>query len=199
MKRKFVLLERIALYLRRVLPVGTDRRAVRRVACRPRVISTPERPAVAPYRLLLAIAATLIRPAFCSLTRPDPAENVERKPALTLVSDAYRLDKIYHSMEGPFSIASRVHVDEAAKCPVQWITGLETQVVDAADLKPISQKFFCHSNLTLTEHGPSPAQFNQRFGGKTHLDWRLFTLIPGRLSIELPKGFGIPVPADTPL
>ncbi len=82
---------------------------------------------------------------------------------------------------------------------MQWITGLETQVVDATEQKPISQEFFCHSNLTLAEHGGTPRQYNQRFGGKTHLDWRLFTLVPGRLSIELPQGFGVPVPSDVPL
>lgn len=99
-------------------------------------------------------------------------------------------------MEGPFSIRSGMRANESSQCPVQWLTGIESQVVDAADEKLISQEFFCHSNLTFTEHGEGPAHFNQRAGGSTHLDWRLFTLVPGRMSIDLPKGFGIPVPAD---
>ena len=143
------------------------------------------------------IAGVLAGPAVYSLTRPDPAE--QAKKSLTLVSDEYRLDKIYRSMEGPMSIASGIHFANRDKSRVQWVTGLETQVVDATEETPISQEFFCHSNLTFAEHSVTPSAVNQRFGGKTHFDWRLFTLAPGRLSIELPPGFGVPVPADTPL
>src|SRR5437588_2093186 len=32
-----------------------------------------------------------------------------------------------------------------------------------------------------------------------HLDWRLFSLVPGRSSIDLPRGFGVPVPSDASL
>ena len=147
--------------------------------------------------VLLIIAAALVGPAVYSLTRPDiPART---KDPQTLVSDPYRLDKIYRSMEGPYSVQSGIHVAPVDKSPVQWITGLETEVVDATEQKPISQEFFCHSNLTFAEHSGTPDQYNQRLGGKTHLDWRLFTLVPGRLSIDLPKGFGVPIPADAPL
>ena len=145
--------------------------------------------------VLLAIAVGLVWPAVYSLTQSDPVE----KAVLTLVSDPYRLDKIYRSMEGPMSVESGIHLATAEKSRVQWVTGLETQVVDATEQTPISQEFFCHSNLTFAEHSGTPLQFNQRFGGKTHLDWRLFTLVPGRLSIELPPGFGVPIPADARL
>ena len=118
---------------------------------------------------------------------------------LTLVSDPYRLDKIYHSMEGPMSIQSGIRLATAEKSKVQWITGLETQVVDATEQKPISQEFFCHSNLTFGEHDLTPDQHNEELGGKTHLDWRLFTLVPGRLAIDLPPGFGVPIPNDAAL
>jgi hypothetical protein len=144
--------------------------------------------------VLLATAGVLVWPAIYSLTRPDSAE----KAVLTMVSDPYRLDKIYRSMEGPMSIQSGIHL-ATEKSRVQWITGLETQVVDATEQKPISQEFFCHSNLTFAEHSGTPRQYNQQLGGKTHLDWRLFTLVPGRLSIELPHGFGVPIPSDAPL
>jgi len=97
------------------------------------------------------------------------------------------------------SIESGIHLTSGQKPNVEWITGLETKVIDATEDKPISQEFFCHSNLTFAEHGVTPVQYNQRFGGKTHLDWRLFTLVPGRTSIELPPGFGVPVPSDAPL
>jgi len=144
---------------------------------------------------LFTVAAVLVAPAVYSLTRL----NTVHTAALTLVSEPYRLDKIYRSMEGPMSIASGIHVGSSDKSRVQWVTGLETEIVDAVDQKPISQEFFCHSNLTFAEHGTTPSQVNHEFGGKTHFDWRLFTLVPGRRSIELPPGFGVPVPADAPL
>jgi hypothetical protein len=102
-------------------------------------------------------------------------------------------------MEGPMSIQTGIHVGQNERSRVQWITGLETEVVDAAEQKPISQEFFCHANLTFAEHGRTPDHYNQELGGKTHLDWRLFTLVPGKLAIELPKGFGVPVPSDAAL
>jgi hypothetical protein len=141
------------------------------------------------------LGGLLIWPAVYSLTRVDSPKVASQ----TLVSDPYRLDKIYRSMEGPMSIQSKIRVGGAQKCPVQWITGLEGEVVDATDEKPISQEFFCHSNLTFAEHSGTPDQFNKELGGKTHLDWRLFTLVPGRLAIDLPPGFGVPIPSDAPL
>src|SRR6266566_2444465 len=149
--------------------------------------------------VLLAIAGALVVPAIYSLTRPDPAAKAKADGLQTLVSDPYRLDKIYRSMEGPWSIQSGIHLATGKKSGVQWVTGLETEVVDATAQKPISQEFFCHSNLTFAEHGRRPGQYNQQLGGKTHLDWRLFTLVPGRLSLELPPGFGVPIPSDAPL
>ncbi len=148
--------------------------------------------------LLLTLAGVLVAPALYSLTRSDPAKQGEGK-SLTLVSDPYHLDRIYHSMEGPWSLQRGIRVGAGEKAPMQWVTGLETTVVNAAESAPISQEFFCHSNLTFAEHSATPAQYNQRFGGETHFEWRLFTLVPGRLSIELPQGFGMLVPADAPL
>src|SRR5438128_9087837 len=149
--------------------------------------------------VLLAIAGALVVPAVYSVTRPDPEAKAKADGLQTLVSDPYRLDKIYRSMEGPWSIQSGIHLATSVKSGVQWVTGLETEVVDATAERPISQEFFCHSNLTFAEHGRTPLQYNQQLGGKTHLDWRLFTLVPGRPSIELPSGFGVPIPSDAPL
>src|SRR5262249_62132078 len=50
--------------------------------------------------VLLALAALLVLPAVYSLTRSDSA----KKSVLTLMSEPYRLDKIYRSMEGPWSV-----------------------------------------------------------------------------------------------
>jgi len=144
---------------------------------------------------LLAIAILLSAPAVYSLRRPEPA----MQSILTLTSDPYRLDKLYRSMEGPSSAQSGIKLATRNKSPVQWITGLETEVVDANVQTPVSPEFFCHSNLTFAHQGPSPDQYNARLGGKTHLDWRLFSLVPGRSSIDLPRGFGVPVPSDASL
>jgi hypothetical protein len=86
-------------------------------------------------------------------------------------------------MEGPLSVQSGIHLAKGKKSRVQWVAGLETQVVDATAHKPISQEFFCHSNLTFAEHSGTPRQYNQRFGGKTHLDWR------SRAQPNLQQGF----------
>ncbi|HEY6071528.1 MAG TPA: hypothetical protein VIU85_09160 [Chthoniobacterales bacterium] len=154
--------------------------------------------------IFLGSAILLAAPAVYLLRRPA----VPPESFLTLTSASYRLDKLYRSMEGPSSVQSDIPITDPAKLPAPdsklrvptvWITGLETEIVDAIEQKPISQEFFCHSNLTFSEHGATPEEFNARFGGKTHLDWRLFSLVPGRSSIELPKGFGIPVPADAAL
>jgi hypothetical protein len=145
--------------------------------------------------VLLVFASALLGPAVYSLTRPNSTD----KTVLTLLSDPYRLDKIYRSMEGPMSVQSGIHLTADKKAPMSWVTGLETEVVDATERSPISQEFFCHSNLTFCESAGTPHEYNQRFSGKTHLDWRIFTLVPGRLSIELPPGFGVPIPSDVPL
>lgn len=146
--------------------------------------------------VLFVLAVALTAPAIFWFTWHQP----DHTQTATLVSDAYRLDKIYPSMQGPMSIASGIHLDTPAnKCHVQWITGIEAEVVDAEKETRVSQEFFCHSNLTFAEHSGTPDRYNAELGGKTHLDWRLFTLAPGRLSIQLPPGFGVPVPADAPL
>ncbi|MBV9008739.1 MAG: hypothetical protein JO354_06155 [Verrucomicrobia bacterium] len=145
--------------------------------------------------VLLTTAAALSAVAIYSLTRSDKAE----VKSVTLLSDPYHLDKIYRSMEGPFSISRGIQLTASSKASLEWVTGVEMQVVDATKQKPVSQEFFCHSNLTFAEHSVTPMQYNQRDGGRTHFDWRLFTLVPGRLSIQLPEGFGMLVPGGASL
>src|SRR5438046_3243758 len=92
---------------------------------------------------LLAIAGALVVPAVYSLTRPDPQE----KAAFTLMSDPYQLDKIYRSMEGPWSIQRGMHRGMAQKSHVQWGTGRENEVLDPAGHEPIAQGHFASSKL----------------------------------------------------
>lgn len=144
---------------------------------------------------LLGILLVVLGPAIYSLTRPDSPSTSD----LTLVSGGYRLDKMYRSMEGPWSIQRDIRLqpaDSEPRASTVWITGLEMQVVDAAKQNPVSPEFFCHSNLTFAEHTTASGGMNEQPTGKMQLGGRLFTLAPGRLSIELPPGFGVPVPAD---
>lgn len=97
------------------------------------------------------------------------------------------------------SVESGLRLPANDRSSVQWITGVDAEVVNATDQKPISQEYFCHSNLTFAENGATADKINRGFGGKTHFDARLFTLVPGRLSIQLPDGFGVPVPANAAL
>jgi len=163
--------------------------------------------------LLLSIGLLVVAGAAYSVFHSAAAE----ESLLTLNSASYHLDKLYRSMEGPSSVQSDIelapssHFDlpnrvasNAAKTtsPIQhfvWLTGIDTTIVDAKSQAQISPEYFCHSNLTFAEHGTTPEQYNARLGGKIHFDWRLFSLVPGRSSIELPQGFGIPVPSDASL
>ncbi|NIP84065.1 MAG: hypothetical protein GTO03_00285, partial [Planctomycetales bacterium] len=77
--------------------------------------------------------------------------------SLDILSDAYRLDQVYLSMRGPRSnhaaipLAPNLPADETL-----WLTEIETQVVDADTRQPVSNEFFCHSNLTLNPDSTTP-------------------------------------------
>ena len=118
---------------------------------------------------------------------------------LTLLSQGYRIDRLYKSMEGPSAPHPGLKLPCAENDRFTWLTGVESEVVDAASSQTISSEFMCHANLTFDQSKQTPEQYNQSFGGRTHLEWRLFSMIPGRFSIRLPEGFGIPVPKDAVL
>ena len=119
--------------------------------------------------------------------------------SVTLLSQTYTLDRIYHSMEGPYGVLGDLKLEGRHPKTLLWITGVETAVMGKDGETAISPEFFCHANLTLSEQGNAPDAHNASFGGETHLDWRLFTLVPGRLSSHLPEGFGVPVHGSEPL
>lgn len=113
---------------------------------------------------------------------------------VALLSSAYRLDRYYGSMQGPADKLAGIQVfRDASPDTTVWMTGADTRIVAADSLAPISPEYFCHANLTLSPEQGTPLEHNRGFGDKTHLDWRLFTLVPGRMSIRLPEGFGIPI------
>lgn len=126
--------------------------------------------------------------------------HVDGSYSIEIASQPYRLNKVYRSMTGPRGNQAHIRlVEDAAGEEVLWLTGLETQVVDADTLGPVANEYFCHSNLTLNPDAMTPERHNASFSPPTHADWRLFTLVPGRMSVHLPEGFGVPVRAATDL
>ncbi len=116
--------------------------------------------------------------------------------SVTVISDTYTLDKLYLSMHGPnsfhrgFTLSEPVSADDEE---LLWVTGVQLDVVDAESLADVSPEFFCHANVTLNKQIDIAARNRERFAGTTHMGNRLFTLVPGRQTITLPAGFGIPV------
>ncbi len=120
--------------------------------------------------------------------------------SIEVASQPYRLNKVYRSMTGPRGNQAHIRlVEDDAGDEVLWLTGLETAVVAADTLGPVANEYFCHSNLTLNPEATKPEQHNASFSPPTHADWRLFTLVPGRMNVRLPEGFGVPVRAATDL
>lgn len=117
---------------------------------------------------------------------------------IELLSPVYALDQVYMSMHGPRSNHPRIRLtDPSRKAETLWLTGVETQIVDANGGKPISNEYFCHSNLTLSPETTTPDIHNASFSQPKHATWRLFTLIPGRMNMSLPEGFGVPIQSRT--
>ncbi len=156
------------------------------------------------YGVLLASAGAYV--AYDRLIGGDGARVLKRVSAggdggeVVLLSDRYRLDEYFQSMEGPASNHAAIHLDpDLPDSDVVYVTGVRSEVVDADGAEPVSPEFFCHANLTFANDRITPVEHNAGFDPPTHMDWRLFTLIPGKLDIQLPPGFGIPVRAGTPL
>jgi hypothetical protein len=127
--------------------------------------------------------------------------STDGRGTVTLLSQTYKIDKIYQSMMGPYSNQWALHLVDDVK-PSQppqllWLTGIKTDLVQADGSTPTSREFFCHSNLVFTPEKVSPRRSDGTFTAMP--SGRLFTLIPGRLSINLPEGFGIPIYSDEPL
>lgn len=143
---------------------------------------------------------------FHSVAFPPPDDEILKRETsggafkLQFVSRSYMLDQVYGSMQGPSGNHPAIGLmpDRPADETV-WLTGIETQVVDAQNQQPISNEYFCHSNLTLNPEASSPEKHNKFFATPTHAEWRFFTLVPGRMSVRLPEGFGIPIRCGTPI
>ncbi len=140
------------------------------------------------------------------LARPDTGRVLAREThadgshSVTLLSQPYRLDQVYMSMLGPRGNQPGVRLaEDAPDDETIYITGIRADVVDARTREPVSNEFFCHSNLTLNPDTTDPGAHNAQFAPATHADWRFFTLVPGRMDVRLPAGFGLPIKAGTRL
>jgi hypothetical protein len=100
-------------------------------------------------------------------------------------------------MAGPSSVLSGFKLSEQPQDQnkVLWVKSIEAYAT-ATGGDVLAEEFICHQNLALAD---PPARVNQAFSPAHHLGPRLLTLVEGRLKIELPAGFAIPVPANSPL
>ena len=134
--------------------------------------------------------------AACSIL--SSSESPEGRGHLEILSAAYSIDRMYQSMEGPSSNQPMIKLSPGGNdSEVLYVTGVSSQVVDQKNCAGVSPEFFCHSNLTLNPATSSPEKHNASFQQPTHMDWRLATLVPGSMSLQLPEGFGVPVKNGT--
>src|SRR5438876_796817 len=88
------------------------------------------------------------------------------------------------AMITPYCNQANFRLVESPGRELLWVTGLHCDLVGKDGKSEISREFFCHSNLTFTKQERESKDFT------SSQDFRLFTLIPGSLEIELPAGFG---------
>ncbi len=150
--------------------------------------------------LVAALGVLVARQNSWSLpARPEGETRSNGSNWVEVVSKPYTLDKIYLSMTGPSGNHPVTCLLPNAKPQLVWLTGLRTEVLDADNRETISPEFCCHANLTFDPKKITPDKHNAEFANSTHMDWRFFTLVPGRLQESLPPGYGLPVMSDTPL
>lgn len=142
------------------------------------------------YPALLSICVTLttlLAQDACAQNKTAPLHSA------VFLSQSYKIDKIYRSMEGPLG-KQKITLLENSPPELLWIIGYQAEVLDAEGKKVLSPEFMCHNNFDFAQKTFTPfARMNPRIRG------RLMTLSQGQTEIELPKNFGIPVMSDQPL
>lgn len=105
-------------------------------------------------------------------------------------SDPLQIDTIYRSMEGPYDEKS---ISIEAEEELIWLVGYESKVENVEEgFDVLSDKFMCHNNLNYSERDQIPWKIETKAGNN-----RIFTLTKGQSKLQLPEGFGIPVPANS--
>ena len=102
------------------------------------------------------------------------------------------IDTILRSMQGPLNIKEVTFKEDAEK--LVWLVGYESAISDAVTGTRLPDAFMCHNNLNIRIKSKFPWMVRTQ-GTST----RLFTLTEGQTAPQLPKGFGIPIPADQPM
>ncbi|HSL81256.1 MAG TPA: hypothetical protein VLF66_00685, partial [Thermoanaerobaculia bacterium] len=141
----------------------------------------------------LLIAASAAAPAGADSAAADAARaSAPPVHERTILSPPYRIEKKYRSMLGPYA-QQEVFLVESETPELLWITGYETEVVDAADGSEVSQEFMCHANLDF-----EPRQYMDTFRMRHGVSGRVFTLSQGQQRIAFPDGFGLPILSTQP-
>ena len=157
--------------------------------------------------LAMAAAALLLAASSHAAPRSIHREGTAELPITSEIRDGVEvfhkvilspplpIDGIYRSMEGAVSIHPfRLRPQAAPK--LMWVTGYQATMVAPDGSTPLSQEFMCHSNLD-TPPRPYARRFPSALAREQEV--RLFTLAQGQLSIELPRGFGMPLMSNATL
>lgn len=122
--------------------------------------------------------------------KTEPTKEGER----TIVgrSKTHKIDRVIKSMFGPKGDQS-VQFGDPDNPEVIWVKGAHVDVIDLETNAPASPEYLCHSHIKFRPKTFNKRQRNKNFGGTTHQNLKLFTLIQGQEEIRLPDGFGIPI------
>ena len=151
------------------------------------------------FLLLFTACSTEQAESFPDWYRQQKGEAFEptKNPEAPLHTDTFRsrplgLDTIYRSMEGPYEERT-IQVGEEGEGLI-WLIGYSARILDAESGEQLPDGYMCHNNLNLGKKASLPWKVRTK-GSKT----RLFTLTEGQVEMDLPQGFGIPLPAGTEL
>jgi hypothetical protein len=112
----------------------------------------------------------------------------------SILSPVYGIDRVYRSMEGPFSVKDFT-LEDTADPELLWVTGYEAVMVEPDGTTSQSQEFMCHSNVVA-----DPKPWSRRFPSQLeNLGGRLFSLAQGQTRVELPEGFAVPIESTNPV
>jgi len=110
-----------------------------------------------------------------------------------ILSDIYRIEKKYRSMEGPAGI-NTVYLGDQERPELIWVTGIKTEVVNQDGKTLAPQELMCHVNVEIDW-----VKHKALFGLKRIPASRLMTLSQGIFEMKTPEGFGFPMASIEPL
>ena len=101
--------------------------------------------------VLLLIFGLGLKPSIAKEQNLSLEVNILSNPAVetrVFLSDPFKIDKIYKSMEGPFAQVLTTLIDQEEP-ELLWIVGYKTEVVGEDGESPVNQEFMCHNNLDI--------------------------------------------------